>query len=455
MSQRRPSSHLEEALAFARESRVLLRCGGEPLPWGRHETFEADAARDFGGLHTRAPAFVLCPRSLQEAQSALHFLYDAEIPYTLRGAGHSPSGEVLCGGGAVLDLRGLSALLPSQSADEAQVQGGLYWLPLCRALSTRGRAPRVLTDNPHTTVAGTLSVGGFGDSSHLFGLQVDGVRRATLLLPTGDRYEATSDDPLLRYALSGHGQLGILAELSVPLWRRSWALHARVLHFESAESFVVASIQIAEAQRFDYVRARAHAVSPYAVSALVGTYGVERAATAHRDLPHCVASEPEWIDFLAHAQQVGLPQWPRFNPALEVVLPLPSGFDLLLALDACAQELGSERLPRGYSLQVLRGRGASLLPLVPLPDTAWALIVALRPECQTLDEAQHVQARLTAFLPRIAAAGGCVYLASFPLPAAMVEAQLGSELAALRELKRRVDPKGLCNRGALFGYPLI
>lgn len=454
MSQRLRTTRLALARDFASQSRLRLLSDGERLPWGRRETFESDPARDFGGLQQQQPAFVLCPADIEQAQAALRFLYDAAIPFSLRGAAHSPAGEVLSDGGAVLDLRGLSSLLPTASPDAVRVQGGCHWLSLCLPLAPRGRAPRVLTDNPHTTVAGTLSVGGFGDSSHRFGLQVDCVRAATLLLPTGQRCEVTSDDPLLRYALAGRGQLGILAEVSLPLWRRGWALHARVLHFADVTSFVAASIHLAETQRVDCLRARAHAVPPHAVSAVVGTYGAELDPALLRDLPYAAISEPEWLDFLAHAQQAGPPGWAPYNPALEVVLPLPSGLGLLSELDALAHALGPERLPRGYSLQVLRGRGASLLPLVPLPDSPWALIVALRPECQTLDEAQQVQARLQALLPRVAAAGACVYLASFPVPASLVEAQLGPERATLGELKRRVDPKGLCNRGALFGYVL-
>lgn len=454
MSQRLRSMRLDLARDFARTADVLVCGEADGLPWGRRDTFAATAARDFGGLQRLQPAFVLCPADLAQAQAALRFLYDTAIPYSLRGAGHSPSGEVLCQDGAVLDLRGLSARLPSRNAREARVQGGLFWLPLCTALATQGLAPRVLTDNPHTSIAGTLSVGGFGDSSHLFGLQVDCVRSASLLLPTGERCETDADSPLLRYALAGHGQLGILGEVTLPLWRRGWALHSRVLHFADVASFVTASIRIAESQRVDYVRARAHAVSPHAVSAVVGTYGADALASATEDLPFCEASEPEWIDLLAHAQQTGIPSWAPYNPALEVVLPLPAGLDLLARLEEVAHALGSERLPRGYSLQVVRGRGASLLPLAPLPDAPWALMVALRPECQTLDEAQRVQACLLDLLPHIAGTGSCVYLASFPLPTAFVEAQLGPERTALYELKRRVDPKGLCNRGALFGYPL-
>ena len=451
---RTPSLRWDLARDFAAQSGVLLRGPNDRLPRSRADSFESDATRDFGGLWGQQPAFVLCPNDLEQTQSALRFLYDAAIPFTLRGAGHCPSGEVLSDGGAVLDLRGLSALLSTPSTGAARVQGGLFWLPLCSALAERGQAPRVLTDNPHTSVAGTLSVGGFGDSSHRFGLQIDCVRSASIVLPTGELRTVESDDPLLRYALAGHGQLGILAELLLPLWRRSWNLHARVLHFRDVQSFVATSIRIAESRRFDYVRARAHGMPPHAISAVVGTYGVQLPPQSLRDLSPCDASDPEWIDFLAHWRQQGPPTWSRYNPALEVVLPLPAGLGLLQHLDALAHELGPQRLPRGYSVLVLRGRGASLLPLSPLPDSPWALIVALRPECQDLDEAQHIQARFQALLPRIADTGATVYLASFPLPAEFVEHQLGAERAPLLDLKRRVDPKGLCNRGALFGYPL-
>ncbi len=439
----------ERARAFCQDCGILGLLDGQPLPQGRPDCFESDAACDFGGLYRRSPQLVFCPRSVEQAQAVLRFLAAESLPYRLRGAAHSPSGEVLCDGGAVVELRGLSGVFYRPGADEVRVLGGTDWLSLCVGLAPHQRAPRVLTDNPFTTVAGTLSVGGFGDSSHLYGLQSDCVRRATLLLPTGERRELTSSDPLLRYALCGHGQLGLLAEVTLPLWRRSHALHGCLLHFADAARFVQASIRIAEERRCDYVRARAHAVPPHAVSAFVGRYDAELGPEALRGLPYSEHSETEWVDFLAHATSADRPSWRRYNPALEVVLPLPAGLPLLAELDELARGLDRDCLPRGYSLLLLRGRGASLLPLSPLPATPWALIAALRPECETLAAAQAIQARLQPLAQRTVAIGGRLYLTSFPVAADLQEAQLGPELAALRALKQTVDPGGLCNRDLL------
>lgn len=444
----------ERAQAFARDSGILCLTDGERLPHGRPDGFESDARRDFGGLFDRRPQLVFCPRSVEQAQATVRFLYSESIPYRLRGAAHSPSGEVLSDGGAVVELRGLAGLSYRPGADEVTVLGGTHWLTLCQALAPHGRAPRVLTDNPHTTIAGTLSIGGFGDSSHLYGLQSDCVRRATLLLPTGERRDVTASDPLLAYALCGHGQLGLLAEVTLPLWRRSSALHGCLLHFADAAHFAQAAIHIAEERRCDYVRARAHGVPPHAVTALVGRYDAELPRSALRGLPITEQSEPEWVDLLDLWQAQSLPTWRPYNPALEVVLPLPAGLHLLRELDDLARGLPRDTLPRGYSVLVLRGRGASLLPLTPLPAAPWGLIAALRPECQTLAEAQAIQSRLVPFARRVITAGGCLYLASFPLEPDLAEAQLGPELAALRRLKQTLDPQALCNSGALFGYPL-
>jgi FAD/FMN-containing dehydrogenase len=444
----------DRARAFAADSGILCILDGGRLPTGRPDSFESDPQRDFGGLYEGRAQLVFCPRSLDQAQAVLRFLYAESIPYKLRGSAHTPGGEVLSTGGAVVELRGLSGLAYRPGADEVTVLAGTHWLTLCQQLAPQQRAPRVLTDNPYTTLAGTLSVGGFGDSSHIYGLQSDCVRRATLLLPTGERRDVTSSDPLLRYALCGHGQLGLLAEVTLPLWRRSHALHGCLLHFADAARFAQAAIRIGEERRCDYVRARAHGVPPHAVTAFVGRYDAELPTAALRGLPVSDHSDMEWVDFLAHWGAQGLPSWRRYNPALEVVLPLPSGLTLLAELDELARGLGRNCLPRGYSLLVLRGRGASLLPLSPLPDTPWALIAALRPECQTLPEAQAIGAQLVPLARRVIAAGGTLYLSSFPLDPDLVQAQLGPDLATLRQLKQTVDPAGLCNPGALFGYPL-
>ena len=255
---------------------------------GRADTFENDARSDFSGLQARSPALVFCPTSLSQAQAVLRFSAEA-IPYKLRGTAHTPSGEVLSEGGAIVELRGLSGFRYVPGSDEVRVLGGTLWLTLCLGLAAQHRAPRVLTDNPYTTVAGTLSVGGFGDSSHLFGRQADCVQRATLLLPNGERRELTSSDPLLRYALCGRGQLGLLAEVTLPLWRRSWALHGCLVHFADAARFVQAATRITEEGRVHYLRARAHGVPrmPSAPLSAATTPSFPRGLL--RGLPRCRA----------------------------------------------------------------------------------------------------------------------------------------------------------------------
>ena len=55
---------------------------------------------------------------------------------------------------------------------------------------------------------------------------------------------------------------------------------------------------------------------------------------------------------------------------------------------------------------VLRGRGASLLPLIPLPRSPRVLIAALRPEVSDARQAQTIRERFRPLAQRIVAAGG-------------------------------------------------
>src|SRR5262249_50739744 len=137
-------------------------------------------------------------------------------------------------------------------------------------------------------------------------------------------------------------------------------------------------------------------------------------------------------------------------PALEVVLPLPDGLDVWRDLDALAAELGPDYFPAGYVAMVIRGERR--LPLAPLPGSPWALLVALRPGAPTLDAARARQARLVPLARRALEAGGRIYIASFALPPDLLRLQLGEAAASLATWKGRVDPRGLCNAGALFGW---
>ena len=401
-------------------------------------TFRDDASRDFGGLVRRTPARVLAPATIDELRAVIAELAAQRTPYKLRGAAHSASGEVL-GDQAVIDLTHLAGVT-GDGGDTITALGGTRWLAVWEHLAARGRRPLTLTDNPRVTLGGTLTAGGVGDASHIYGPQVAGVRRIVLVTPDGARHELVPGDPLFDHALCGHGQLGAIAEVTLATRRASSTIHGRLAHWLTLDGFFsdIATVE------HDYVRGR-----------IVWNEGLVRARAIIGDsarpaaptLSHAMqVSPPESLDMLAEMRVDRSAQYAPYNPCLELVLPYPAGLPALRTIDGMVARSSLIRfLPRGSSLQLLAGTHA--LPLSPFHGDR-VIVLALRPEAHTLDDAHACDAPLRAIADAALAAGGRIYLASFQLGARA----LGGQLGALPQLAAQVDPDALCNRGSLHGW---
>ncbi|MGE5182179.1 MAG: FAD-binding oxidoreductase [Acidobacteriota bacterium] len=409
-------------------------------------SFGDDPSVDFGGLVRREPAVVHAPATTDELVACMRALAAAGTPYKLRGAAHSASGEVLSDGGAVIDLRRLAGVVADDPArEQVTALAGTTWLALWEHLAAQGRRPLTLTDNPRVTLGGTLACGGVGDASHLVGPQVAGVVRAVLVTPDGARHALARGEPLLDHALCSHGQLGVLAEVTLATRRASSTVHGRLVQWGS----LAAHLDDVAALRHDYVRGRVvwteglvRAVAFVACSEPAAELPVPRDAIA--------TSETVAIDMLDRMRGDPSALYPAFNPCIEVALPYPAALPALQQLDTLLARSALLRwLPRGSSLALVAGtRG---LPLSPFASERNVLL-AVRPEAPTLADAQACEPVLRAIADLALAAGGRVYLASFQLAADALARQLGAAGPALAQLRRAVDPGGLCNRGSLHGW---
>lgn len=125
-------NRIKQAIGFAAAHQVEF-LAGPAAPRGH---FETDPALDYGRLVRREPAYILTPSTVESLQATLRFLRAESQPYKVRGAAHSSSGEVLSDGGAIVDLRQLSATLGSDPvAGTVQVQAGATWLSVIERLA--------------------------------------------------------------------------------------------------------------------------------------------------------------------------------------------------------------------------------------------------------------------------------------------------------------------------------
>ena len=111
---------------------------------------------------------------LAELRAVLVTATEYGVPVGVKGCGHSSGGHTCVPGGILLSHRPEAERLQWQGT-VVEVPAHWTWRRLERALHPLGRDIAVATSSVDTTIAGTLSMGGFGLRSTSFGAQVDHV----------------------------------------------------------------------------------------------------------------------------------------------------------------------------------------------------------------------------------------------------------------------------------------
>lgn len=441
----RPSTLFAGGLALGLEL-VAAWAQAEGIPQRNRD----ECSQDFGRVYEGQPGIVLSPTGREQLAAAVTFCARHSQPYKVRGSGHASGGQAVFPGGVIVDLRGLNRILTiAPERGEITVEAGALWQDVVDALAPSGQRPPVLTDNLLTTVGGTLAVGGFGDSSHLEGLQIDHVARLSLITADGARHDLGPSDELFRHALAGRGQFGVVDTVTLKTVRRARHIQARVLYWASLEAYLRDAALIIQHRIWDFLRARVvWTEQGIGVQAVAGTYS-ETPRLEHSAFMLLSPSEfgpSEHMDLLdaLRKSQAEIGQVTDAVPALEFSLPLPAGL-------ACMQQLC--RNIAGLGIPSTLARGAALvivprsnLPLAPLSaDAKYSLMLALRPRL-TPDAARALLPALAQLAAQVVTAGGRIYLMSVEvLSATQVAQQFGAAYAPACALRRRVDPHGLCN----------
>ncbi|HEY2077355.1 MAG TPA: LLM class flavin-dependent oxidoreductase [Streptosporangiaceae bacterium] len=154
-------------------------------------------------LRSGAPGLVLRPGTAPEVAEALAFARQQEVPLSIRSGGHGISGRSTNDGGIVIDLARLHSI--DVTSTQVRVGPGATWGHLAQALAPSGLAMSS-GDFGDVGVGGLATAGGIGFLGRKFGLTIDHVTAAELVLADGRivRADAT-ENPDLYWALRGAG----------------------------------------------------------------------------------------------------------------------------------------------------------------------------------------------------------------------------------------------------------
>ena len=404
---------------------------------------------DFGRVFVKAPQNVVRPRTVSDLATTLATLYRHRVPYRFRGTAHSSGGQVVTDS-YVVDTTAVRGVV-GESATSIDVLGGTTWLDVVLHLRP-DRRPFVLTDNLHTTIAGTLAVGGFGDTTVHHGLQVASVLELDWIAPDGTQRTLAPSDELFGFVLCGRGVLGAIARARLETIVRPPELAGHIVAWRDVASYLRAMRVNRDQRLYELVRATLDWKTG-GVHAIVASFS---RTTLHDD-PKLAALAAERSvllpasDRLETARRDHIAKWDYVCPAVELALPIDergrAGWRLITQR-VLASGL-AKYLPDGSGIVVVPTDPR--LPLAPVPAVDASLLLALRPQLPSREAALALMPELQAIANAALDHGGRIYAMSIePERVDRFEVQFGTAVAARwRALKATYDPDDLCNHGLL------
>jgi len=164
-----------------------------------------DARKVYNAMHDKRPALIAQCTGPDDVAMAIGFAREHDLLIAVRGGGHNGAGLGTCDDGVVIDLSSLKDVSVDPAARTVRVGGGCTWGDVDRATNEHGLAtPSGIIST--TGVGGLTLGGGIGHLTRKCGLTIDNLLEAELVLASGERVRASSDEhPDLYWAIRGGG----------------------------------------------------------------------------------------------------------------------------------------------------------------------------------------------------------------------------------------------------------
>jgi FAD/FMN-containing dehydrogenase len=164
-----------------------------------------DARRVYNAMIEKRPALIARCANPGDVAKVVAFARDRDLPLAVRGGGHNGAGLATVDDGVVIDLSLLKDIHVDPQARTVRVGGGCTWGEVDKATNEHGLAtPSGIIST--TGVGGLTLGGGLGHLTRRYGLAIDNLLEAEMVLASGDRVRASADEhPDLYWAIRGGG----------------------------------------------------------------------------------------------------------------------------------------------------------------------------------------------------------------------------------------------------------
>jgi hypothetical protein len=177
-----------------------------------------EARKVWNGMFDRRPALIAQCAGAADVMSTVNFARDNRLQVAVRGGGHNYAGLSVCDGGLVIDLSPMKAIRVDPAARTARAQSGVKWIEFDHETQAFGLATNGGTASD-TGIAGLTLGGGLGWLSSKYGLTVDNLISADVVLADGRSVKAsTTENQDLFWGLrGGGGNFGVVTSFEYQL----------------------------------------------------------------------------------------------------------------------------------------------------------------------------------------------------------------------------------------------
>ena len=176
------------------------------------------ARRVWNGAVDHRPALVVRPWTSGDVQAAVRAAREHQLPLSVLGGGHDWADRAVRPGGMVIDLSQMRGVTIDARARIATVAGGATSADVADAAAEHGLAA-VVGMTGRVGLAGLTLAGGYGPLTGRFGLALDNLVGAEVVLEDGRRVrvDATSEPELFWALRGGGGHFGVVTSMRIQL----------------------------------------------------------------------------------------------------------------------------------------------------------------------------------------------------------------------------------------------
>ncbi|WP_020655724.1 FAD-binding oxidoreductase [Massilia niastensis] len=219
-----------------------------------------EARKIWNAMIDKRPAMIVRCAGPADVRTAVDFARSHGLPLAVRGGGHNIAGSALVDNGLVIDLGMMRSVRVNPQARRARVEGGATLRDVDHEAQSYGLATP-FGINSTTGVGGLTLGGGFGWLTRKFGLAIDNLVSADIVIASGERLHTDRDShPDLFWAIrGGGGNFGVVTSFEFALHAVGPMVTAGLLVFPFAQAGSVLR------KYRDYVEALDEDVSVWAV----------------------------------------------------------------------------------------------------------------------------------------------------------------------------------------------